>query len=177
MRLCIKLCAFLNMVAGDLHTLLASLLLPQERLGTVCRRCFSHPPPLQLLLGGLPGEAEANQLALCPQPMHQQWEGCPRWTKSRGKHRRDCLTQSQSLLHRLLVKQFDCPPGWLFEICRSLWKVAWTILADTAWAYASFMTLSYQSISTLAAISVMETFTMRFLWSTAHSPILPFDSQ
>jgi hypothetical protein len=36
--------AFLNMAAGDLHTLQAALLLPPELLGEVCRHAIYHTP-------------------------------------------------------------------------------------------------------------------------------------
>ncbi len=68
------------------------------------------------------------------------------------------MTRSGSLLLRLLVNQFDSSPGWLLESCRSLWRVLWTVLVDTSWALASFMTLSCWSFSTLAAILAMKTF-------------------
>jgi hypothetical protein len=63
--------AFLKITAGDLHALLAVLVLPLVRLGEVHRRAISHTP-LQLLLGGILGEGEADPLTLHPQPTHQQ---------------------------------------------------------------------------------------------------------
>ncbi len=101
---------------------------------------------------------------------------CPRWLKSHGNHRWDRLSHSGSLLLRSLVKQCDCSPGRLLESGRSWWRVAWTILANTTWSWASFMTLSCQSFSTSEAIPAMDTITVRFLWSAAAaalSPILP----
>ncbi len=59
---------------------------------------------------------------------------------------------SGSLLLHLLVKQFYHSAGRLPESSRSLWRVAWTVLADTSWAWVSFMTVSRRSFSTLAAI-------------------------
>ncbi len=80
----------------------------------------------------------------------------------------------------LLVKRFDHPSGRLLESCRSLWRMAWTILADTSWAWASFMTLSWRSFSTSSAIPAMDTVAVRFLWSAAadaRSPISPYDNR
>jgi hypothetical protein len=114
-----------------------------------------------------------------PQPTHQQWERYPRWSKSWGNHRCDCLACSGLLLLHLLIQQFDRSAGQLPESSRSLWRVAWTVLADTSWAWASFLTLSRQSFSTSAAIPEMDT-TMRYLWSAsaaALSPILPFENR
>ncbi len=98
--------------------------------------------------------------------------------KKRGDHRWDHLSRSGSLLLRSLVKQFDRQPGRLRESGRSLWRVAWTVLADTSWSWASFMTLSWRSFSISAAIPAMDTVTVRFFWSAAaagFSPISPLD--
>ncbi len=116
---------------------------------------------------------------LPPADTHQHWELCPRWSKSCGSHRCDCLAHSGSLLLLLLVKQFDRSAGRLPESGRSLWRVAWTVLTDKSWAWASFMTLSWQSFSTSAVISVMDIVAVKFLWSAAaatHSHISPFDN-
>ncbi len=63
--------AFLNITAGDLHAVLAVLVLPLVSLGEVHCRAISHTP-LQLLLGGILGEGEADPLTLRPQPTHHQ---------------------------------------------------------------------------------------------------------
>jgi hypothetical protein len=100
--------------------------------------------------------------------------------KSQGEHRYDLLTSSGLLLLCLLLKQSDRSPGRLLASFRSLWRVTWTILADTSWAWANFMTLSRWSISTSAVISVTETIAVRFLWSAsaaASSPTSPFDNR
>jgi hypothetical protein len=98
--------------------------------------------------------------------------------KSHSDYRWDRLSRSVSLLLRSLVKQFDYQPGRLLESGRSLWRVAWTVLADTSWPWASSMTLSWRSFSTSVAIPAMDTVGVRFLWSAAAaglSPILPLD--
>jgi hypothetical protein len=115
-------------------------------------RHFSYP--LQLLLGGLlieaeAGlliEAEAGHLTLRPRPTSQQWERCSRWPKSWGDNHCDRLSRFGSLFLHLLVKQFDNPPGRLVESGRSLWRVTWTVLANTLWAWAGFMTLSHSPL-------------------------------
>ncbi len=120
--------------------------------------------PLQVLLGGLLVEAEAGQLAPpAPWLTNLQWERCPRWPKSHGDHRCDRLARSGLFFLCLHVKQFDWSSGRLFESCRSLWRVLWTVLADTSRSWASFMTLSRRSFSTSAALSAMETVVVIFL--------------
>ncbi len=122
---------------------------------------FSYP--LQLIQGGLLIESDAGLLAFCPRPTHQHWGHCPRWSKSFGGHRCDHLANSGSLLLHLLVKKFERSAVRLPESGRSLWRVAWTVLTDASWAWASFMTLSRRSFSTSAAISVMDTVAVKFL--------------
>ncbi len=130
--------------------------------------CIFHTP-LLLLLGGLLGKADASHLALRPLLTHSlavrmlsKVVKKPQWSSLWSP----CMC-SQSLLLHLLVKQFDRLPGQLFESGRSLWRVAWTVLADISWAWASFMTLSFWSFCTSAAISALEVFGVRFLWSAA----------
>ncbi len=57
--------AFLNMAAGYLHSLQATLLLPPERLDKVCCRAIFRTP-IAALLESLLSESEAGQLALAP---------------------------------------------------------------------------------------------------------------
>ncbi len=59
----------LNMAASNLHAILAALVSLPERLGYCLAISYSS---LQLLQGGLLGEGEYGQLALQPQPTHQQ---------------------------------------------------------------------------------------------------------
>ncbi len=59
------------MVASDLYALLAVLLILLESLGKVSL-CAIFYTPLQLLLGGLLGDAEACQLALHTRQTHCQ---------------------------------------------------------------------------------------------------------
>ncbi len=137
---------------------------------------FSYP--LLLLLGGLLIEAEAGEIPFRPWAIHQQWERCPRWLKSHSDHRWDHLSRSGLLLLCSLVKQFDRQPGWLLENDKLLWRVALTVLADTSWSWASFMTLSLRLFSISAVIPGMDTVAVRFLWSAASAglpPILPLD--
>ncbi len=81
---------------------LAALVLRLECLGKVRHHAISHTT-LQLLLGGLMGEDEASQLALCPWPTHQCWICCPRWWRN---HSNDLF-----ILH-FLLRQFGHPPCW-----------------------------------------------------------------
>ncbi len=46
-----------------------------------------------------------------------------------------------------------------------------TILADTSRAWVSFLTFSHRSFYNLAAISAMEAFVLRFLWSAATAAV------
>ncbi len=61
------------MAASHLHALQATLSLPPERLGEVCRRAIFHTF-ISVLIGGLLSKNEASQLALHPQPPLKQWE-------------------------------------------------------------------------------------------------------
>ncbi len=129
--------------------------------------------PLPAPSGRPPDWDWGQPLAFHPQPTHQQWECCTRWPKSWGNHHGDWLGLSGSLLLHLPVKQFDHSAGRLPESSRSLWRVAWTVLSDTAWAWASLMTVPRWSFSTLAAISAMDTFAVRFLWSATAAALSP----
>ncbi len=163
------------MAAGDVQALRAALSLPLECLGKVCCCAISRTPISALLAGLLTGN-EAGQLALCPQPTHKQWELCLRLSKSCSRHVFSRLAHPESLILHLQVKPFGHPLGQLLWELQVLIRVAWTILADTAWASASFLTLTCQSFSTLVAISMMEAFEVRFLWSAAAiSSSLPLD--
>ncbi len=106
--------------------------------------------------------------------------GRPTKTENNIRHGQKAVpAHSGLLLLHLLVKQFDRSAGQLPESGRSLWRVAWTVLADTSWAWVSFMTISRHSFSTFAAISAIDTVAMRFLWSTAaatRSSISLFDN-
>ncbi len=86
---------------------------------------FFVPPPTPT---GRPPDWSWRQLAcFLPPADPQHRERCPRWSKSCGGHRCDHLAHSESLLLRLLVKQFDRSAVRLLESARSLWRVAWTI--------------------------------------------------
>jgi hypothetical protein len=87
-----------------------------------------------------------------------------------------CLAHPESLLLHLQVKPFGHPPGQLIWELQVLMRATWTILTDMPWAWASFLTLSRGSFSVSPAITMMENFMVRFLWSSAAvSPNSPFD--
>ncbi len=99
-----------------------------------------------------------------PQLTHRNWKCCQRWSWSSAVYHNRCFAHLDSLLLHLIVNYFNHLPANIFESCRSLWRVAWTIFVDMSWAWARFMTLSCRSFTTLAVISAMEAFAMRFLW-------------
>ncbi len=137
------------MAAGNVHTLQAALLLLPERPGEV-HCCAISGTPIPALLRGLLSKNGASQFALCPLPSHKQWERCLRLSKNRGRHHFGRFSRPESLLLHLQGKLFSHPPGQLLWELQVLMRVAWTILADTSWAWASFLTLSGQSFSSSA---------------------------
>ncbi len=170
--------SFFSVGPGCVHVFFAEFLLLPECLSEVhCCAIFCIPP---LNPSGRPPDWGWGQTARFSFPADPPTvRSCPRWSKSHGNHRCGRLACSGSLLLHLPVKQFDCSAGRLPGSGRFLWRVPWTVLADTLWAWSSFMTLSWQSFSTLTAISAMDTVAVRFLWSvaaTARSPVSPFDN-
>ncbi len=106
--------------------------------------------PFQLLLGGLLGEGEPCQLALHPWLTHKQWNSCPWMVKKPWQLWLWLPCTFSVALFYLLVKQFDHPLGRLLWELQILWRVAWTVLLDTSWAWVKFLTLSHGSFSTSA---------------------------
>ncbi len=129
--------SFLHMAASDLHSLLAALISSPEHLGDFWNSAISHPPPLQLLLGGLLGEGEASQLLLCLLLTHKKWGRCLRWCKICGDHRRNRLTHIHTLLLHLLVHQNGHPPSQSLRELQILRRVAKIVIVDTPWTWAS----------------------------------------
>ncbi len=162
--------AFVNMAASDLHALQAALLLPPERLGEVCC-CAISCTPIPALLGGHLSENEAGQLVLRPWPPLKEWECCLRLLKNHGRHRFGRLTCPELPLLHLQGKPFFHPPGRLLWELAVLMRAAYTILADTSWAWESFLTFSCQSFSNSVAISAMQVIVLRFLWSATAAAV------
>ncbi len=106
---------FLDMVVGDLHTLLAVLLLPPECLGEVrCHVIFqtSPPAPSKRPPGWEQGCLDCSSLP-ANTPTVSKFS---KMVKSHGNHCHNCLVHSQLLLVHFL-KHFGHPPCWL------LWKL------------------------------------------------------
>ncbi len=148
------------MAAGDLHALQAALLLPPEHLGEVRRRAISHTP-ITTLPGGLLSENEVGQLALRPWPPLKEWECCLKLLKNCGRHRFGCLARPESLLLISKEKRLAAHLGRLLWELQVILRAPWTVLADTSWAWASFLTLSRRSFSISVAISGIETFAVK----------------
>ncbi len=84
------------MVAGDLHHFLQHF---NHRLSSLVKSAAARFP---LLPGGLLGEGEAGRLAFQPQPAHQKWEHCQRWSRYGGYHCYKGLACPASFLLHLL---------------------------------------------------------------------------
>ncbi len=111
-----------------------------------------------------------------PWPTHQEWEHCPRWWRSWGNYHHERLVYPDSLLLHLLLKLFGRPTGrllWELQICG---KSGMNRLVNTAWAWASFVTVSCWSFSTSLVILMMEAFAFRFLWSSSAATATCFSS-
>ncbi len=158
------------MAVSDLHALQAALLLPPERLGEVRRRAISRSP-IPALLGGLLSENEGGQLSLRLWPPLKQWERCLRLSKNRGRHRFGCLIRPDSLLLHLHGKPFVNTPG------RPLWELRRSHESGVnrsgrhVMCLREFPDILSPVILPLAAISAMEAFVMRFLWSAAAAAV------
>ncbi len=132
--------------------------------------------PIPALQGGLLSKNEAGQHALAPGHLLEQSEHCLKLSTAAA-----IATAALHVLNRsfFISKEsrlaYHLSPGQLHLEMQLLMRAAWTILADMSWAWASFLTLSRWSFSTLAAISVMAAFAVKFIWSTtAVSPTSPF---
>ncbi len=103
---------FFLTATGNLNTLFAAPIPLLNCLGEVCNHEISCTP-IPLLLGGLLGEVEVDQLPLHPIPTHPQWEHCLRWSRNCGDYPYESLARPDLLLlHHLLVHQFGRSPRW-----------------------------------------------------------------
>ncbi len=137
-----------------------------------CYCLYPHPSPSRR-----PPEREWSRPARSSSPAASQTVRTLSKTVEESRpHCFGCLTHPESLL---LHSEENCLFTHLadfFEIFTVLMTEVWTVLADMTWDWPSFLTFSCQSFSSSTAISAMEAFAVRFLWSaTAVSSTSPLD--